>query len=624
MRRILAPVAAFAFATLAATAASAGLISDENSKSGFGGSWPVSNDGTARFDGVVDVYPAEWSIARGTAIKLKIRSTTTYDVRVLRLGWYAGQGAREVTKVEGQAASPQPYPVADEKYGLAEAKWSDSVTIPTDASWTPGLYVARVEQQGGKQALTFFVIRDDGLDKKMPILLVVGTATHQSYNAWPGPDRGGKSLYGFNSSPAHPTDSIGTLTQAVRVSFDRPYFVGGGTADVGGYEYPFLRWAERNGYEIAYATDLDIHRDPDLMKGRRAVVFSGHEEYVSWEMYDNAIAARDSGTNFLFLSGDTWSWQVRFEPGSGGPLSTVIGYKESWVKDPEQREAFRLRQAGQIDEAKKHFRRVTRGWKNLEFDEARGIDERRPGITLTGVQSSGIIRDAAGQPMHGGLYPWADLIVDNSKHWIFQGTGLKAGDKIPNVFGYEVDSTMRGTADFDKFRPAGQQKLGTIKQVSDGTPKGAAGYYQKDLGSGKRVEVVSMAAIYFAWALDDFGARGASISPLNEAAGTMMKNVFARWTGDAPIPPVDAPADDAGVDPGGNYDPEDAGTGTTPDGGIAPNDPANPNNGGAAVTSEDSGGCSVGARGTDRVAFALGGLALAALLRRRRSTNARG
>jgi len=601
MRRLLASVAAVLSLFAATSSASAGIIQDENAKPGIAGGWAAGNDGTARFDGVVDLYPAKWSIARGDTIKLKVRSTTGYDVRVMRLGYYGGSGAREVKLVSGQPPSPQQYPVADPKYGMAEAKWADSVSIPTDDSWTPGLYVARAEQPGGKNAVTFFTIRDDGMPK-MPILFVVGVVTHAAYNAWPGMDRGGKSLYGFNSSPTHATDSIRDLAQAVRVSLDRPFFVGGGTADVGGYEYPFLRWLESRGYDVAVATDLDLHENPDIAKGRRVVTFSGHEEYTTWEMFDNAIAARDSGTNFLFLSGDTWSWQVRLEG------QTVIGYKESWVKDPEQREAFSLREAGNIDEAKKHFRRVSRGWKNLEYDPTRGIDERRPGMTLTGVQSSGIIRDASGNPMHGGLYPWADLVVDAPTFWIYEGTGLKGGDKIPNVFGYEVDSPMRGSPEFDKFRPVGQVRFGTIKQVSDGTPKGATGYYQKDLGGGKRVEVVAMSAIYVAWGLDDWAAKQGGHTSVSPALDKMMTNVFKRWTGADPIPPAEPPPETGGTDPGSGYDPEKNG------------DPASPGtNGGsnnnAGATSDDKGGCSIGSTFTssDRWLQGLAAIAIAAV-----------
>src|SRR5207253_7889128 len=125
----------------------------------------------------------------------------------------------------GFSADPQSYPTPSSTYGLAEAGWHTSVSIGTDSSWTPGVYVARVEQSGGRQGETFFVVRDDGA--RMPVLMVLSTNTHQAYNCWPGPRGSGKSLYGFNSSSWIPTSS--SLQQAVKVSYDRPFFVGGGT-----------------------------------------------------------------------------------------------------------------------------------------------------------------------------------------------------------------------------------------------------------------------------------------------------------------------------------------------------------------------------------------------------------
>ncbi len=624
MIRALAFHAALFTTVLAASAASAGVVADENGKAGFAYNWTAGSDGSARFDGVADVYPAQWSIAAGDTVKLKVRSTTTYDLRVFRLGWYGGAGSREVKVVTGQPASPQPYPMADAKFGMAEAKWSDSVSIATDSTWLTGLYVARVEQPSGKQAITFFTVRDDGMATKQPILLVVGLATHAAYNAWPGPERGGKSLYGFNSSAAHPSDSIGTLTQSVQVSLDRPFFVGGGIADVGGYEYPYVRWLEKNGYEVAYATDEDLHRDPSIAKGRKVVTFSGHEEYVSWQMFDNVLAARDSGTNFLILSGDTWSWQVRFEPGSGGPRSTIVGYKESWVRDPMQKEAFSLKSAGKIEEAKAKYRLVTRGWKNLEHDPASGIDERRPGMLFTGVQSSGIIRDAAGNPKHGGLYPWADLVVTDPSFWMFEGTGLKAGETIPKVFGYEVDSTLASSTEFDKFRQPGQRVFGAIKQVDDGKIKGSAAFYRTSGGA----EVVAMGAIFTSWALDNWAAKtGGATDSLNANYEKMIKNALTRWSGPT-VPPEPAPPPDGGTfDAGREEDAEpvekDGGTFTEPgaDGGIpgpAADSGANP---GATPppTGDDGGSCSYGGSTSNALASsAILGFALAAAARRRR------
>jgi hypothetical protein len=657
---------AFFTSGLAISAAHAGPIADENQKAGITGSWTAGDDGTARFAGAVDLYPESWSIKPGDRLGLKVRSTTTFDVRVFRLGWYGGAGAREVAVSTGNAAIAQPYPTPDPKFGLAEARWATNVTVDT-AGWTPGLYVARAEQPSGKQALTFFTVRDDGA--KLPFLLVVGTHTHQAYNAWPGPAGSGatseddprwvgKSLYGFNSSKAHPSDSIGELRQAVKVSFDRPYFVGGGTADVSVYEYPFVRWAEREGIDLAVATDMDLHLDPSLLSGRKLVIFSGHEEYVTRRMFDHALAARAAGVNFLFLSGDTWSWQVRVEAGQG-PFSTLVGYKESWVKDPEQRLAFSLKNAGRIEEAKTHYRLVSRGWKNLEHDPAAGIDERRPGMLLTGVQSAGIIRDGAGVPMHGGLYPWADLVVTLKDHWIYAGTGLRNGDRIPHVFGYEVDSTLQSKPEFDRFRPAGQLIFGAIRQSADGIVKGSTASFRDPSGA----EVVSMGAIYTAWALDDWGWRSGGFAAAGKPAPTsptyqkMMRNVVDRYAGgvapefdagvaldgggyeagpiaepeevekdtgiESETEPVDLPPPDAAADGEGDVAPNPNDAEPLPDGAPAPDAGSDPNPAPATppVVAE-SDGCSCATQGRPAGAslssIALALASIAAMRRRRR------
>ena len=122
-----------------AAPALAGAIADENARPGAASDWMATNDGTATGAGVADVYPAAWSVARGDTIRLKVRSTTDYDLRVYRLGFYAGAGSREIALLRSLPASPQPYPSADATYGIAEAGWSDSVAIATDATWTPGV-----------------------------------------------------------------------------------------------------------------------------------------------------------------------------------------------------------------------------------------------------------------------------------------------------------------------------------------------------------------------------------------------------------------------------------------------------------------------------------------------------
>jgi len=520
MRKVLS-IGVVGVLVVVGSSAWAGVISTENQKAGQPGGWPVTLDGTAKGPGRVDVYPDQWSIRTGDSVHLKVRSTTSYSVRVFRLGYYQGYGARQVKLLTGFGADPQPYPHPDSTYGLAEARWHDSVSIPTDSSWTPGIYVARVEQPSGYQGETFFVLRDDGRTR-MPIVLVLPTATHQAYNAWPSAKRGGMSLYEFNSSGVVPSEartSIGSFAQAVKVSWDRPFMVGGGTADLGTWDYPLARFLERNGWEVAYVTDEDVHARPSVLDDRKAILWVGHSEYWSRGMFDHALAKRNAGTPMMFATGNTIGFQIRYESGAAGPQSTVVGYKQSWRSDPEQALAQSLESQGRYDDAARHYALVTRGWKALRYSPEHGIDERRPGMVLTGVTTAGAF---------SYWYPWAELRVRNSSHWIWSNTGLGYNETIRGAFGYEWDSTKLGDETWDRFRPRGEIRLGSIYDRDDRV-RGSAGYYRHSSGA----EVVAWSAIAFSWALDSFASgTAASISP---GAQRAVNNALRRWTNASPL-----------------------------------------------------------------------------------------
>ena len=602
-------VASATLLALLPSTARAGVIADENKQTaGVTGDFLAGNDGSAATkDGVVDVYPDQWSVVAGTAVHLRIRSSGSgYGVQVFRVGWYGGKGAREFTPAAGISgpADEQPYPTPDGKYGLAASGWHDSATIDT-TGFVPGLYVARVTQSNAAslQAETFFVVRDDALAAKQPLLFVLSFNTHEAYNAWPGSDRGGKSLYAFNSSatPVSSTNAAVRRGQAVKVSFQRPFLVGGGTADVFRWEYPMIRWLEKNGWEVAYALDRDIDTTPAVIAGRAAAIFAGHAEYWSGQAFTNLLAARDAGVSQLWVSGDTLSWQVRYENG----VDTMVGYKENWPNDPMN---------------KTDPDQVTRGFKTLPHP--------RPGIQLTGVLSSGQIKTAAGT---GADYPYADLIVANPIHWIYAGTTLTSGSKIANVMGYEVDSCAFNTPEVDPYRPPGQILLGVITQPWDGLKKGSPCYYQKAIGGGKNVEVIGIGSMAFTWALDDYAQKsGYAAGPesVDKNAQQMITNVLTRWSGGPPPTFVpDGGLEDVGSGPP-PVDPEDAGgdaANPAGDDGGMPGDPdAAPGNG--ATPAPADGRCScrlVGGDGTPTrdagLALAFGAVVLGVARRRRRA-----
>jgi hypothetical protein len=261
----------------------------------------------------------------------------------------------------------------------------------------------------GKQQYILFAVRDDS--RPSDLIMAETVDTDQAYNVW-----GGKSLYGTIASRSD------TANKALKVSFNRPYY-GDETNGVGNFffwELPMIQWLEAQGYDISYATNVDVDRDPNLLLTHKAFLSIGHDEYWSWAMRDHVEYARDHGVSLGFFSGNVSYWQVRFEPSavSGEAERTMVGYKEFWAQDP-----------------------ITPSY--LKTNEFRYQPVNRSEDAMVGVR---YVTQA--RPI---------MIVEDASHWIFSGTGLHNGDRLANpdgtsFLGYEVDN-------MGPFSPADTQRL---------------------------------------------------------------------------------------------------------------------------------------------------------------------
>ena len=186
-------------------------------------------------------------------------------------------------------------PTPDPTTGMIECNWTDPyvLTIPNNVSdpsdWASGIYLAKLTgNNSGKQAYIVFAVRDDA--RPSDILLINTVTTYQAYNNW-----GGKSLYSFNS----------TGPQARKVSFNRPYVDGCGSGYFLSWEINMLRFLEREGRDVSYVSNIDVHIDPTLMNSHRVYLSVGHDEYWSWQVRTNLEAARDRGVKSRGRSSDT-------------------------------------------------------------------------------------------------------------------------------------------------------------------------------------------------------------------------------------------------------------------------------------------------------------------------------
>ena len=353
-------------------------------------------------------YTAAMSILPGQSLPFHVSTDVArYTATITRVG----AEPTVVWKSDPLAGAKHPVPKDASMQGC---RWPVAFRVPIGSDWRSGVYLATLAG-GGASTQTFFIVRSAAPGKTARILFQLSTNTYQAYNNW-----GGSCLY---SGPAFPT-----------VSFDRPFiveepvlkakpgFYNPNLACYRTWDEPFIRWAERAGYELDYCANLDLQFDPDALSRYRLLVAVGHDEYWSAGMRDNVESFIANGGNVAFLSGNTLCWQVRVEDAG----RRLVCYKRAHDKDP----VFGTQDA----------RLLTTLWS----DPIVG----RPENSFTG----------AGFPYGGyngffGEYETGsgagEYTVHRPDHWLFAGTGLSRNETFgrinepwcpqPGIAGYECD-----------------------------------------------------------------------------------------------------------------------------------------------------------------------------------------
>lgn len=295
-------------------------IREENLKPGNALTWTnVSNaDVSGRPNGIKG-YASPYSVNPGEAIDLRVSTNhPTYWVEVYRLGWYSGVGSRLVTTLGPFQGSVQPNVTVDPETRLVVAPWNVSAVIETDASWTTGVYIAKLVSSGGAEAGAPFIVRNP--QNTGALLFHTNEHTWQAYNAY-----GGVSMY-KSHRPG--------LAGSVKASMDRPYD-GRGVGSLYRDELPLIRYMESASYSVDYASNSDMHADACALYSHRGVVSAGHDEYWTSQMRTNYEQARDAGVNLAFFTGNTAYWQIRLENSTltGEPNRVIVCYRNA-TRDP--------------------------------------------------------------------------------------------------------------------------------------------------------------------------------------------------------------------------------------------------------------------------------------------------
>lgn len=297
------------------------------------------------------------------------------------------------TEVRGQVTAPNPY--------LDGCGWKPTTWIQIPRDWQSGLYLARVDD-GVNHCTIPFVVRASRPGSTSSILLQVPFTTAQAYNNW-----GGKSLYDTSS-----TDGI----RAPRVSFDRPF--ANEFNDLWAWARPFVKYAERVGIPLEYASSIDLHDDERLLAAYQLFVTVGHDEYWSLPMRRNLDDFVRRGGNATIFSGNTCWWQVRFEPNRDRVRNRTMVCFKNWDADPVR-----------------HQELKTVNWYEFGPLYGRKLGNNPENTTI------GLSCVKGGQWTSHPNRPDTPYVVHRPDHWVLAGTGLAAGSGFgQKIVGYETDT----------------------------------------------------------------------------------------------------------------------------------------------------------------------------------------
>ena len=396
--------------------------------------WQIDGVG----DDTIQGYSTQMSVKGGDTVTFKINTpSTSYHINILRLGYYAGNGARLIQSgILPTAKLPQTQPacLTDSSTGLVDCgNWGASASwaVPSDA--ISGLYIALLvrddKQDPGGTSQIPFVVRDDA--SHSAIVDQISDASWEAYNTYGG----GNSLY--TCSVACPPGNPLAYKGAYAVSYNRPFTFtdDGGVASPYYAEFEMIRFLEASGYDVSYMASADTDRSGSLLTNHKLFLSVGHDEYWSGQQRANVQAALNAGVNLGFFSGNEVFWKTRWASsidGSNTAYRTMISYKETHFDapvDPQDPPTW------------------TGTWADPRFSPP--ADGGRPANQLTGQMFNVNIGTAAiSVPFqYSKARFWRNTAVAN----------LKAGQTLtlaPNTLGYEWDQDVD-----NGFRPAGEFDL---------------------------------------------------------------------------------------------------------------------------------------------------------------------
>jgi hypothetical protein len=428
------------------------LIRTENQRPGA--SWQLTRvrpDSAHSYrSSLIEGYCSRQSVKPGETLEIFVstRPAADFTIEIFRMGCYGGAGARHMQTLGPLKGSTQPVPEMGENR-LRECRWQSSASLQIPADWPSGVYLGRLSTVATSrdepywQSYVIFIVKDD---RPADILFQCSDNTWQAYNRWPV----NESLY---------TDPRAAHAPGVSVSFDRPYGkyvqimdnpLSMGSGEFLLWEYPLCYWLEKEGYDVTYCSNVD-NLDLANLTRCKAMISPGHDEYWDLRQYQNVARAIGEGLSVLWLSANDVYMVTPFTANAAGSANRRLTRETCYGEfREEEREAYA---------------------KVLGPFQKPGPDERN------------IIGARTIVPFNGG----GDWTCALPEHWLFEGTGMKKGESIPGLVGWEFHGEP------DTGRP-GIQVVAEGNVWADGS---RLGRYAATVFEGPRGNIVFNASTIF-------------------------------------------------------------------------------------------------------------------------------
>lgn len=336
----------------------------------------------------VEGYCSHTSIIQGETLSMFVSTnpSSQFTMDIYRMGYYQGKGGNLKKNIGPLQGKTQIDPSPDPTTNFFECKWDTTYKLVIPDDWLSGVYVCKLTTLPDRyQSYIIFIVKDK---RQADFIFQCSDLTWQAYNRWPY----WHSMYDEGHNPWQNTDGA-------RISFERPYALyvnrlpsdfnplsnGGGEFLL--WEFPLCFWMEQQGYDVTYISNIDTHADSTELLRAKGFISVGHDEYWTHDMARNVRNARDKGVSLMFLSGNSAGGAIYLEPSTDNIPNRTTGRMPDSYFDNEQ--------------------------------------------------------DLMGSTSHGvGYSSW---VCQEPDHWIYEGTGMKKGDSIPNLIGWEYHGFPLGS-----------------------------------------------------------------------------------------------------------------------------------------------------------------------------------